>query len=212
MFVLMRYASPSSAYEDKPDAEVSAPRAPGWAQEHLEVLRDLRDMGMTLARNLTRQVVAQTEADEARAETGEAGEAVSGPPRRGLPVDPALSFSRISRAVRLTLALEARTHQAIEDHARRGGVANDDARADDDLSGPIDYEGIARAIQGRVRVGGDFEIRRAVEESPRGSPYATIDRPPDPRRSTGTERYRQARGLPPLEGPLPLRAARGPPS
>jgi hypothetical protein len=270
----------STPYDEDPDADGSAPRAPAWAEEHLEVLRDLRDMGMTLARTLTRQVVAQAEADEARAA---AGEVACEPPRRVAAVDPALSFSRISRAVRLTLALEARTHQAIEDAARRGAVANDHVAADGDLAGPIDYAGIARSIQEHVRVGRDFEIRRAVEEtieasrddldeverlkdelkerlredevfdgrgiwpigetislicqdlgltpdwdrwanqgwarreaeeSPRGSPYATVERPPDPGRSNGTDLYRRARGLPPLEGPPPLRArtaSRGPP-
>ena len=126
-------------------------------------------MGMTLARNLTRQVVAQAEADEARVEAGEPE-----PPRRGLPVDPALSFSRISRAVRLTLALEARTHQAIEDRARRGAAANDDGPEDDEPmskggGGPIDYEAIRRRHAPMVRaiVHGeqDHDVRRAVEET-----------------------------------------------
>jgi hypothetical protein len=45
--------------------------APDWAREQLEVLRELRDMGMTLARNLTRRVVAETEAAEAAADAGE---------------------------------------------------------------------------------------------------------------------------------------------
>jgi len=283
----------SASPTDSANADAAAePCALGWAAEHLEVLRDLRQMGMTLARSLTRQVVAQTEADEARAE---AGEAVSESPRRGALVDPALSFSRISRAVRLTLSLEARTHQVIEDAARRGAVANDDdasdkGASDDGANGPIDYEGIGRRIRAGVERLMDYDIRRAVEDtieaasdapeemdrlkdelaerlredevfaerfdwpigeavalicqdlglepdwdrwvmrgwargeaqqSPPGSPYATVERPLDPERPTGTEKYRQARGLPPLEEPLPVRpmspamaarlAARGPP-
>ena len=282
----------SAPYDDESGADGSAAdgaRAPAWALEHLEVLRDLRDMGMQLARNLTRQVVAQSEAraaaDEARAE---AGEVACEPPRRAAPIDPALSFSRISRAVRLTLALEARTHRAIEDAGRasaKAGAANDDE--DDDRSvasdGSIDYAGISRQIQARVNGPEDYHVRRAVEEtieaafddpddqerlkeelterleedeafsdrftwpigetialicqdlglepdwdrwetrpwarqeaeeSPPNSPYATIAQPPDPRCRTGTQRYRHARGLPPLEAPPVLRpglAARGPP-
>ena len=265
-----------TAYDEDPDAEGSAARearAPDWAQEHLGVLRALRDMGMTLARTLTRQVVAQAEADEARAEAGEVADA----PRRAAPVDPALSFSRISRAVRLTLALEARTHQAIE-AAAKAGAANDGVAADDGASRVIDYEGVARRFRAVVERQIDNDIRRAVEDtieaasddpeamdrlkdelserlreddvfaerfdwpigeavalicqdlgltpdwerwnirgwargeaqmSPPGSPYATVER--EAERPTGTDKYRQARGLPPLERPAVVRAARGPP-
>jgi len=275
-----------TAYEDEPDAEGSAAgetRAPAWAEEHLEVLRDLRDMGMTLARTLTRQVVAQAEADEAQVAAGEIAPA----PRRGAVVDPALSFSRISRAVRLTLALEARVHQTIEGAgAAKDGAADDDAAADD-APGAIDYAGIAQhyrsAVHAIIHGEADHEIRRAVEEtieaacddvddverlrdelkerldedevfegrnhwpigetialicqdlgldpdwdrwatrgwarkeaqeSPPGSPYATVEREPEMSRPTGTDQYRQARGLSPLEKASPLQAGtqvRGPP-
>jgi hypothetical protein len=63
-----------------------------------------------------------------------------------------------------------------------------------------------------------WETRRwapkEAEDSPPGSPYATVERGPDHRFPTGTNHYRKARGLPPLEGPAALRrgsAARGPP-
>ena len=242
-------------------------------------------MGMSLARNLTRRVLAETEAIEAAAEAGEP----QAPPRCGAVVDPALSFSRISRAVRLTLALEAQTHRAIEDAAARGRAANDDASANGGLTtpdGPIDYLAIRRQMHPFIHGETDFETRRAVEEtieastgdpdeverlkaelkermetedpddiffvrthwpigeaialicqdlgldpdwdrwenrpwarkeaetSPPGSPYATVEQP-DRMHYTGTESYREARGLPPLEQPPPLRAgsaARGPPS
>jgi hypothetical protein len=287
MFRMSPYPSP--AYGSEPDAEEpaaaveAAPCAPAWAEEHLEVLRDIRDMGMTLARTLTRQVVRQAEADEALAE---AGEGVSEPPRRVAAIDPALSFSRISRAVRLTLALEARTHQAIEDRARRGLVANDDGSDNGGSDGPIDYEGIKRKLAPKIHaiIHGecDYQARRVVEEtieaacddlddvdrlkeelkerleedevfadrgtwpigetislicqdlgltpdwdrwenqgwarkeaaeSPLNSPYATVVRPTRPGYypQSGTAQYREARGLPPLEGPV-LRPARGPPS
>jgi hypothetical protein len=158
----MSYAR-ATPHDDEPDAEGSAARAPAWAREHLDVLRDLRDMGMTLARTLTRQVVAQAEADEARADAGE----VADTPRRGAPVDPALSFSRISRAVRLTLALEASTHRAIE-AAAKAGAANDDAPARDDLTTPdghIDYAAVRRRLHSAIHGETDYETRRAVEET-----------------------------------------------
>ena len=281
----------STACDDDPDAEDLAAadesRAPAWAREQLEVLRELRDMGMSLARSLTRRVLAETEAAEAAAEAGEPEAA----PRRGAVVDPALSFSRLSRAVRLTLALEAQTHRQIEDAAARGEnrarVANDDAPAQQDFmtpDGQVDYAAIRRRLHPLIHGETDFETRRAVEEtieastrdpdeveqlkqelkerleeedpediffnrthwpsgeaialicqdlglepdwdrwearpwarkeaetSPPGSPYATVARPPDPHRATGTDHYRKARGLPPLDGPPPLRTARGPPT
>ena len=52
--------------------------------------------------------------------------------------------------------------------------------------------------------------RQEAERSPPGSPYATVEQP-NRVHYTGTERYREARGLPPLEGSLTFKAARGPP-
>jgi len=284
--------SRSPTCDDEPDAEdpAAALRPPAWAAEQLEVIRELRDMGMTLARNLTRRVVAETEAAEAAAEAGEPEAA----PRRGAVVDPALSFSRLSRAVRLTLALEAQTYRQIEDASARSEAraraANDDAPGDDAPTqdefmtpdGQIDYLAIRRRLNPQIHGETDFETRRAVEEtieastcdpdeverlktelkerletedpedvffnrthwpigeaialicqdlgldpdwdrwenrawardeaerSPPGSPYATIEQP-DRVHYTGTENYRLARGLPPLEGSLTFKAARGPP-
>jgi len=57
--------------------------------------------------------------------------------------------------------------------------------------------------------------RQEAETSPLGSPYATVEQLRNPHHGTGTDHYREARGLPPLEQPPPLRAgsaARGPPS
>jgi len=274
----------SHVHDDDPDADDSAARAPAWAQEHLEVLRDLRDMGMQLARNLTRRVLAETEAAEAAAEAGEPQPA----PRPGAAIDPALSFSRISRAVRLTIALEARMRREIE--AGVFGPANDDAPSDGGSmtpDGKIDYLAIRRRMHPLIHGETDYETRRAVEEtieastddpdeverlkaelkerleeedpdevffnrthwpigeaialicqdlgldpdwdrwenrpwarqeaetSPLGSPYATVEQLRNPHHGTGTDHYREARGLPPLEQPPPLRAgsaARGPPS
>jgi len=215
--------------------------------------------------------------------------------RRVALADPGLTFSRISRAVRLTLTLEARTHRAIEAAAQGAaqdaaqdagsGAANDDEADDGGALGPLDYESIQRQLAPAMReigmhVGKDYEIRRAVDEtietsfddpddverlrdalterlyedevfagrdswpigeaialicqdlglepdwdrwetrnwarpeagtSPPGSPYATVADPPDPRRRTGTQQYREARGLSPLTEPTTLRVRRGTP-
>ena len=249
-----------------------------WVAEHLEALTELRTMGMKIARSVTRQALAQAELAEKQAEAG----AVEDTPRRGpAPMDPGLTFSRISRAVRLTISLEARLHRMLEDGDQ--GAANDD----DAPTGPVELtwaqETLLKRVRKVARAENDYEIRRAVEEtieaaeddpdtverlkdelverldedevflyratwpigeaidlicqdlgltpdwdrwektrwarkeaaeSPLNSPYATFPRPPIPPRQypkTGTETYREARGLPPLEGPPPLRAARGGP-
>jgi hypothetical protein len=192
--------SRSTAYDEHPDAgdlaAAEESRAPAWAREQLEVIRELRDMGMSLARNLTRRVLAETEAIEAAAEAGEPEPA----PRRGAVVDPALSFSRISRAVRLTLALEAQTHRQIEDAAARrdarARAANDDGLGDDDLpadarwedaiAGSLTFETVRRNLRRHFYADKDHEIRRAVEETIE----ATSDDPDEVERLRGelTER------------------------
>jgi len=250
--------------------------APAWARRHLGMLVEIGDMGMVLARDLVRRVTAETQAAEAQAEAGEPDAA----PRPGPALDPALSFTRISRAVRLTIALEARMRREIE--AGVFGPANDDASAKGGSTtpdGPIDYLAIRRQMHPFIHGETDFETRRAVEEtieastgdpdeverlkaelkermetedpddiffvrthwpigeaialicqdlgldpdwdrwetrawardeaerSPPGSPYATVEQP-NRMHYTGTESYREARGLPPLEGSLTHRAAR----
>ena len=262
--------APNLSEEDDDDA-------PAWARRHLCMLVDLGDMGMVLARNLVRRAAAETEA-------AEAGEAQDAPAGRGPVIDPALSFTRISRAVRLTIALEARMRREIE--AGVFGPANDDASARQEEfmtpDGQIDYLAIQRRMHPLIHGETDYETRRAVEEtieastrdpdevkrlkaelkerleeedpediffnrthwpigeaialicqdlgldpdwdrwenrpwarqeaerSPPGSPYATVEQP-NRVHYTGTERYREARGLPPLEGSLTFKAARGPP-
>jgi len=125
--------------------------APAWARRHLGMLVEIGDMGMELARNLARRVAAETRAAEAQADAAAqdgSGEAPGAPAGRGMAIDPALSFTRISRALRLTISLEARMRREIE--AGVFGVANDDtARGGDDAArGPIDYDAIRRQIAG----------------------------------------------------------------
>jgi hypothetical protein len=85
------------------------------AEERLDMLRELAELGMALARELTRRVletpdplaeprpVADPDPVAAAADAQFAAR-----PRREPRHDPAESFARISRAIRLTLALEAR--------------------------------------------------------------------------------------------------------
>ena len=124
-----------------------SPEPPAWAAEHLELLVELRNMGMALARDLMRKVSADAEAAEKQAGPEEA-------PRRGAaPADPGLTFAWISRAVRLTIAFEAQTHRMIEG----AGAANDDA-PDAGPQGPIDYAGIRRRFQAQMYGREDYEI------------------------------------------------------
>jgi hypothetical protein len=72
------------------------------AERHLQLLEELAEIGMDLARALKRRV-------EAEAETSADKEQPPPAPTR----DPADAFQRLSRAVRLTLALEARMAEAL---------------------------------------------------------------------------------------------------
>jgi hypothetical protein len=77
------------------------------AERRLRMLEELADIGMNLARALERQALAAADPAEPAAPDASA--------------DPAGAYARISRAVRLTLALEARTDEALR--ALRAGVA-----------------------------------------------------------------------------------------
>jgi hypothetical protein len=93
-----------------PEASSSTDPAEARAQHRFEVLRELTDIGMELARDLRRQTAEPRGPDAP-------------------PVDFALTFARISRAVRQTLALEERfeaerraRHEKVE--AERGVEAS----------------------------------------------------------------------------------------
>jgi hypothetical protein len=102
-------------------APARAPHDPriARAEERLDMLRELAELGMSLARELTRRTLGAPEPvadpDPPAAAAAAAAAAARGDgdfsfAARGRPEprDPAESFARISRAVRLTLALEAR--------------------------------------------------------------------------------------------------------
>jgi hypothetical protein len=96
----MSDAAPDILVDEVPDPSVLR------AERRLRLLEELSEIGMALARGLR---------DQAQAEVID-GDAAA--PRRR---DPADAFARLSRAVRLTLALEAKTDQALKD--LRAGVA-----------------------------------------------------------------------------------------
>src|SRR5437764_1352718 len=87
------------------------------AEQRLLILRDLTELGMELAREVVRKAKADADLAEAAAASGEPL-AVS--PAGGRESDPADRFAKVSRAVRLTLTLEARTDEALR--ALRAGV------------------------------------------------------------------------------------------
>ena len=85
------------------------------AERQLDMLAELAELGMDLARRIHA---------EAMADLAPVGE---GAPTRALQKrDPAESFARVTRAIRLTFALETQTHQAIAGlRAPRPGSAQD---------------------------------------------------------------------------------------
>jgi len=98
----MSSPGPAPTLCDAPTTAEPAATAIARAERRLAMLRRLADLGMQLAEEL-------------------AGRAVSSSDRAEPKHDPAESFARISRAVRLTLALEARFEQELA--ALRAGDA-----------------------------------------------------------------------------------------
>jgi hypothetical protein len=93
----------------------TSPPTESRAERHLRLLQELAEIGMDIARAVRAEAVAEAGADE------------PAPSRFGR-AEPGLVFSRIARAVRQTLALEARLGEEIgkaraEDERRRVNVA-----------------------------------------------------------------------------------------
>lgn len=98
-------------FADAPAGETStADPSADRAERHLRALQELAEIGMDLARLLRREAVARAEA------CPETWDSASGEPA-GL--DLGLKFSRIARAVRQTLALEARLAEYGLERTRR---------------------------------------------------------------------------------------------
>jgi hypothetical protein len=92
------------------------------AERRLRILEELTDIAMNLARTLERHVLAAADAIDRRA-MPQAAEPLPGdaPAPARLEFDPSVALARISRAVRLTIALEARTDEQLR--ALHSGVA-----------------------------------------------------------------------------------------
>jgi len=114
---MSEHATPAqSAAADAPDPRIAR------AEERLVMLRELAELGMALARELTRIVAATPDSAEA-APDDDADFMPAPSPRRGPRIDPAADFASISRAVRLTLALEAKVEDQLS--ALRAGEDRD---------------------------------------------------------------------------------------
>lgn len=108
---------PASEPELTPAAEAQADLDVSRAESRLRALEELREIGMELARSLRDRVVAGAAADAAGTSDA-AAPAGKGPAKE---LDPAEAFWRLSRAIRLTIALEASSDEALRD--LRAGVA-----------------------------------------------------------------------------------------
>jgi hypothetical protein len=107
--------SPAASARDpeQPARLAEAPPDPAVlrAERRLRVLQELSEIGMRLARALERRVMAEDEA--AQDETAEVGAAEPAAETAARSRDPAVAFAQLSRAIRLTLALEAKTDEAL---------------------------------------------------------------------------------------------------
>jgi hypothetical protein len=140
--------------QDAPDPRVAR------AEVRLAMLRELSDLGMALTRDLTRRALAAPEtaepavpADDTRAN---ARAPASTRPAAGPRHDPAESFARLSRAIRLTLAQEAKAETAprvlIDGDDDPAWDSHDLAAANDNFRAPADPCGRNHASAHRNRI------------------------------------------------------------
>jgi hypothetical protein len=94
--------------QDAPDPRIAR------AEERLAMLRELSELGMAITRDLSRRALAAPETPEPSAPAADAKATPSPRAASGRHHDPAESFARISRAVRLTLAQEAKAETALD--------------------------------------------------------------------------------------------------
>jgi len=142
-------------FGDRPVSDVNDPSRER-RERHGRILTELADIGMNLARALERRAVALAEAAEA-ADTPVAGAAEAAREDAGVM---ALAFSRVAKAVRQTLALEAR----LADRAAPPGL------------GPADPAAIEAEARARRRAGGDISrlaaadiLERSIEAETEGA-------------------------------------------
>ena len=114
-------APPASTTPPTGDGADTPDPSAALAEEHLRVLAELREIGMEMTRILKRRAEIDLQSAETLAGHAKSDAAYLQPPPVPGPMrDPATAFARMSRAVRLTLALEARTAEALR--ALRAGL------------------------------------------------------------------------------------------
>jgi hypothetical protein len=106
--------------QDAPDPRIAR------TEERLAMLRELSELGMALTRNLARRALERPAPPEPPASAPSASAASATPPAAPPAAasprhDPADSFAKLSRAVRLTVALETRTDDDLAS-LRAGGT------------------------------------------------------------------------------------------
>jgi hypothetical protein len=116
---------PPSAHRERDDAVAADPRI-ARAEQRLAMLQELSELGMAMTRRLARRApTAPDAAVDPPAPAEAAGRASSARPTPnaapGPRHDPADSFAKLSRAIRLTVALETRTDDDLA--ALRAGGA-----------------------------------------------------------------------------------------
>ncbi|MDQ2859581.1 MAG: hypothetical protein M3T55_02415 [Pseudomonadota bacterium] len=132
-----------SAADEAPDLSVLR------AERRLRLLQELAEIGMELARALRPRPPEDRAADEAAG--GEPAPEKGGGTGRRKGREPADAFGPLSRAIRLTLALEARTDEALRDLKSGAALARQDERAKAAEHAKIAAANDREARQERVR-------------------------------------------------------------
>jgi len=114
------------------------------AERHLAVLRELAEIGMDLARIVRREALAAEAAD---------------PEQPAVPAELTLTFSRIARAVRQTLALEARL---ADDRLARRRRAEAEQRVERDARGHARKAAVKDIVE-RIIDAGDGDTERLLD-------------------------------------------------
>jgi hypothetical protein len=144
-------AQPTHPFEPVED-EASMPWARAMRQGHIDVLGELIDMGMTLSRAIIRQA---TEADAAPVFQGNLD----------------LAFSRVTLAVRRTVALRERLMtdlEAWEATAARGALqAEWDQDCLDEAAETVSRERVKRIVKRAIETDrqGDWDTKRLCEDA-----------------------------------------------
>jgi len=112
--------APTSPALPQPCPADEADWARAYAMRQLEMLGELAEIGLDVARAIERQASGRTDAQDGDAPTTPA--VFQG--------DPALAYARVSRAVRLTLMLQARLIEDLKAADKAGAEAGAEAAAE----------------------------------------------------------------------------------